>query len=291
MTRFAGIILFLLVFGLPCGALAAEGGSLTGIDRALGSSAYSGAERAALHAKSAEAIKAGLSAEDVEIVVSRSLGRGADAATVKRFLDAGISAKKEGAPAGPVLDRIELGLSKGVPTDRIAAAAEQLSTKLVVARPLVDGLIRDGVKPGRSTDRDEAIEGTARALEKSIPEESLKEMGAAVKGKGKALPLYTGAANTAAYFVGNGMSPMKASRLVRDAVAGGYSGRDLDAMVRRMYDEMKRGARMDDIAERMEREGMMKEREMDRESMHENMRNGPGMGGASGMGGMGGRGR
>ncbi len=247
-------------------------------------SALPQAETASVQALAADAVKAGLPAEDVQIIVERSAARGVNAAAVGRFFDAALAAKKTGAPAGPVLDRIDQGLSKGVPADRIAAAAERLGNQLVLAHPLVDSLVKSGLKAGRSSDRDEAVEATARALEKSVSRESLKALGEAVIARGGQMPLYTDAANTAAYCAANGMSPMTAAGMVRSAVARGYGRMDLDAMVKRINDEMKRGGRPEDIAAKMEHEGPGQG--ADRDAMHESMRPGPGMGG-----GMGGRGR
>ncbi len=292
LLRSGGVVLLLLLAAiLPRATVAAEGRSPGSVNSSLASSSLPEADRAVVRAKAADAVGAGLPADDVAIIVARSVDRGVSADTIGRFLDAALAARKEGASAGAVLDRIEQGLSKGVPADRIAAAAERLSGKLVIARALVDGLARGGLKAGRNADRDEAIEGTARALEKSVAEESLKAMGEAVKARGGTMSLYAVAANTTAYCVSNGMSPAAAGRLVGTSLEKGYSGRDLDAMVRLMNKEMQRGATMNDIAAKLEREGLSTGRELEREDMRETMRPDHGRGGGMGGAGMGGRGR
>ncbi len=267
------MVLLLLFLGLPAWGLAAEDGYLDAIKSTLASSALSKAEQAEVHAKAAVAINAGVPADDVEIIVSRAVRRGANAGVIRRFLETGTSTRQQGLPVGPVLDRIEQGLSKGVPPERIAAAAQRLSEKLKVAQPLVDGLVRGGVKPGRKNEREAAIEATARALEASIPAEDLKGMGVAVRDRKGSLLLFTSAANTAAYFVGNGMSAKTSSHLVQNALEKGYSERDLDGMVKQMADRIMRGTMAEDAARQMEQEGMQ-----------------GGMGGSGGMGGMGGMG-
>ncbi len=290
VRRFAGIMLLLLFPVMPAWAFGAENRHADNISRALEASTLPGADQAAVQSKAAAAINAGVPAEDVEIIVSRGLNRGADAGAINRFLDISVSAKRSGLPIGPVLDRIEQGLSKGVPPERIAAASGRLAEKLQVAQPIVDTLIRDGMTPRRSTEREEAIESTARALEKSIPAEAIEGMGAAVRGKRGLLTLFTSAMDTATYFAGSGMSSKTASRLVQSAVEKGSSERDLNAMVRRMAEEMKRGTKAEDVAAKMEHENMNDERSMERQDMHEEMRtdHGGGGSGASGMGGMGG---
>ncbi len=288
-------ILVLLFLSSPLPVFAADDRHSAAIDRALKASSLSRTEQAEVQARAASAISAGVPAEDVEVIVSRATGRGMDAGTINRFLDLGASAKKDGLPAGPVLDRIEQGLSKGVPAERIQAASERLRQKLAEARPVVDGLIRAGIKPRTGADRDAAIASSARALEKNMTSRDIENIGATVQGKKGSLGLLSGAVDAAAYFTGSGMSPKTASRLVTNAVGKGYSGRDLDSLVKRMDSEMKRGMKAEDFAAKMEREGMQGEREMERQEMQQEMRGGHGPGGGSsgmgGMGGMGGRGR
>jgi hypothetical protein len=276
------VLLLLLALSFP--TFAAEDRGLDAVNGILQSSSLSKTEQADVRAKAAVAISGGVPAEDVEIMVSRAVQRGADAGTINRFLDTGIATKQQGLPVGPVLDRIEQGLSKGVSLERIAAASQQLAAKIAVAQPIVDDLIRGGVTPRKKTEREAAIEAAARALEKSIPVDDLRGIGAAVHDKKGPLQLFTSAANTAAYFAGSGMSVKTSSHLVRNAVEKGYTERDLDGMVRQMADKMMRGTKAEDAAMQMEREGMRGARGMEQQEMG----GGRGMGSGSGRGSMGG---
>ncbi len=278
-----GIMFVMLLLTLPSWTFAADDKRPDTITGILQSSPLSKTEQAEVHARAAAAINAGVPAEDVEIIVSRSIQRGADAATINRFLDTGISTRQQGLPVAPVLDRIEQGLSKGVSPERIAVAAQQLASKIVVAQPIVDDLIRSGVKSKQRSDREEAIEATARALERSVSPEDLRKMGAAVRERKGSLPLFTGAANTTAYFAGSGMSARTSSRIVQNAVEKGYSERDLNGMAKQIGDQVMRGTRAEDAAKQMEREGMQSG------GMEQDMGGRGGMSPGSGMGGMGGR--
>jgi hypothetical protein len=276
-------MMFVLLLALPSGIFAAEDSRPNTMSDILKSSFLSKTEKTEVQGRAVAAIKAGVPAEDVEIIVSRSIRRSADAATINRFLDTGISLRQQGLPVAPVLDRIEQGLSKGVPPERIAVAAQQLASKITVAQPIVDDLIRGGVKPRQRNERETAIEATARALEKSIPAEDLKKIGASVRERKGQLPLFISAANTAAYFAGSGMSSMTSSHLVQNAVEKGYTERDLDGMVKQIADRMRRGTRAEDAAHQMEREGMQGGR-----GMEQDMGGRGGMGPGSSTGGMGG---
>ena len=285
--RFGGIAFLLLLISIPSWMFAAENPHLDNISRALEASTLPRAEQAEVKAGAAAAIRAGVPAEDVEIVVSRSLGRGADAGTINRFLTTSVSVKKEGLPVGPVLDRIEQGLSKGVPTKRVADASERFAEKLGAARTLVETLIQGGMAPWRGTERDEAMVSGARALDKSIPEEAINGIGAAVRGRRGSWPLFTRAMDTASYFAARGMSVQTASHLVRNAVEKGYSEKDLDAMVRSLDAEIKKGTRVEDVAAKMAREDMRDARGIVREDIRQDMKTDHSRGAGSGVGGRG----
>ncbi len=287
MLRFAGTVLLLILLLPLSRTFAAENRHLDNIRNVLEASTLSRPEQAEVNARAAAAMNAGVPGEDVEIIVSRSVGRGADAGAINRFLDTGLSAKKEGLSARPVLDRIEQGLSKGVPTERIVAASRRLAEKIATAQPLVDALIRDGMTPRRNNEREAAIESAARALEKSMDAHDIRAMGAAVRSQRGSLLLFSSAMDTAAYFAASGMSPKTASRLVRDAVQKGSTEHGLGVMVRRMDDEMKHGTSAEDVARKMERGNMQEERGMERQEMRQEMNTDHGKGSGSGMGGHG----
>ena len=287
MLGFAGRVLILSLLIPLSGTFAAETRHLDNIRRVLETSTIPRAQQAEVNTRAADAINAGVPGADVEIIVSRAVGRGADAGAINRLLDAGLSAKKEGLPVRPVLDRIEQGLSKGVPPDRIVAASERLMEKIASAQPVVDALIRDGMTPRRSNEREAAIESTARALEKSMTAQDIEAMGTAVRNKGGSLMLFSCAMDTATYFAASGMSPQTASRLVRDAVQKGSSEHDLGAMVHRMDDEMKHGTSAEDFAAKMDRGSMQGERGMEHQDMRQEMKIDRDKGSGSGMGGHG----
>ncbi len=274
-----GMMFILLFLALPSLTLAAKDIRHDAVSGSLQSSSLSKTEQTEVQAKAAAAVNAGVPAEDIEIIVSRSVRRGTDAATINRFLDTAISTRKQGLPDAPVLDRIEQGLSKGVPPERIAVAAQELASKMAVAQPIVDNLIQSGVKPKQRNEREAAIEATARALEKSVPSEDLRKMGDAVRERKGSLQLFTGAANTAAYFAGSGMSAKTSSRIVQDAVKKGYSEQDMDGMAKQIGDQMMRGTAAEDAAMQMEREGMHGG------EIEHDMGGRGGMGPGSGMGG------
>jgi hypothetical protein len=281
------LTVLVVLFALTSGANGAENPNLDNISRALAMSSLTQADQIEVRTKAAAAINAGVPVEDVEIIVQQAVNRGVEAGSMGRFLDTSAATKKEGLPVKVILDRIEQGLAKRVPADRIAMASERLAEKLAEARPLVDGLIREGMSSQKSSERDEAVGSAARALEKSIPSEAVQGIGTAVRAKGGSLPLFTRSMDTAVYFTGSGMSPNTSSNLVQRAVESGYSERDLDGMVKQVDAEMRQGANAEEAASKMERNTKQGERGMGRQDMHQDRTNDRGRGAGSGMGGRG----
>ncbi len=214
-----------LLFG-PRPAAAAVEGSASG--------------EAAVEARARTAVQEGLPAEDVRIIVSRARGRGADAAQVLRMLDAAVGAKRDGLPAGPVLDRIEQGLAKGVPAATIADAAERLARNLREGRPLVEKQVRRGMALAGPRERDSAVAATARALELSLRPADIAALGDAVRSRDGTSGLFVHAVDAAAGLAGQGVPPERAAGIIRQAVEQGRGERGIDAL-RAAFDDNMRG--------------------------------------------------
>ena len=208
------------------------------------------------------ALRAGIPADDVEIIISRGRERGVGAGTTRELIDTAVKAREKGLPVRPVLNRIEQGLSKGVPPDKIAAASRNLSEKLSAAQPIVGELIGRGLKSGADKDREYAVETVARALERSIPADAIARTGRQVKERQGSVVLFDKAVHTLTSLTENGMPMESASRLVRSAVERGFTEKDLGKMERDVVEGLGKGKRMDDVVRSTE-SGISHERKGD----------------------------
>jgi hypothetical protein len=270
-----GVALLLALLAAPATGRAND--ELAGVDRALAASALQQAEQEELRERAATAVRAGVAPDDVAVILTRSLARGADSAAAGKLVDAGRRAAEAGLPAGPVVSRIEQGLAKGVPLDRIAAAAASLVDRMQEARPIVDGLIAGGMRTAVG-EREQAIGSVARTLEKSVPASEVAAIGKAVRGAGGTLGLAARAADAATFFAGSGMAPQTAAALVRHAVERGFTARDLDGMIRQMDAELRRGVSAEDAAARMDRDTMQQDRDRARQDRMQDRGRGAGTG-------------
>jgi hypothetical protein len=217
------------------------------IKAAVERSPLPGQDKAELLDAAGRALRAGIPADDVEIIISRGRERGVGAGATRELIDTAVKAREKGLPVRAVLNRIEQGLSKGVSPDKIAAASRNLSEKLSTAQPIVGELIGRGLKSGSDKDREYAVETVARALERSIPADTIARTGRQVKERLGSVVLFDKAVHTLTSLTENGMPIESASRLVRSAVERGFTEKDLGKMERDVVEGLGKGKRMDDV--------------------------------------------
>lgn len=225
-----------------------------GMARALERSALSTAVQADITARARETVHAGIPAEDVEIIIGRGLERGADAATLDSFLETAVRTKQQGLPIRPVLDRIEQGLSKGVPPERIDAASKRLADGLATAKPLVDGLVQNGLPAGTGNAREAALESVARAHEQSLSSDMMQALGEKVRAQGQSLDQFERAVRTLSFLAGNGVPADAAERMVRDCIDRNLTERNYGRLERKVSDMVRQGRSMDEIVRAVDRE-------------------------------------
>lgn len=196
---------------------------------------------------------AGVPAEDVAVIVARSLQRGVDSGTVARFLDAAAACGRQGLPVRPVVDRIEQGLAKNVSPDRIAAAVDRLAKNLGQARPFVDDAIRSGVRQRDPAEALAAVAAIARGAEASLAANDMEQLRDTVRSKNGSLALFTRAVDAAAYFAGSGVAPSRAASLADSVVAAGGAERELAALEKDFSELLRQGTKPEDAASTLDR--------------------------------------
>ncbi len=248
------------------GSASAEPGqkAVDEIKRSVERSALPQEAKETLLAKAREAVNAGIQPDDIAVMVSRGLDRGVDGKVIAGFLDTAVEVKAANLPVRPVLDRIEQGLSKGVPPERIFTATKRLAEKLADADGIVSSLVRSGLKAGKSAEKEAAVQTVARALERSVPEEVISQTGVKARKQNYSLSLFERAVDTVTTLAENGVPVNPAARLVQNAVDSGYSEKELLALERDILSGLREGRSMDEVIKRME--SPMERRDFERDS-------------------------
>jgi len=145
-------------------------------------------------------------------------------------------------------------LSKGVPPERIDAAGRRLADGLATAKPLVDGLVLNGLPTGAGNVREAALESVARAHEQSLSSDMMQALGEKVRAQGQSLDHFERAVRSLSFLAGNGMPADAAERVVQAGIERGLGERDYARLERKVGDMVRQGRSMDDIVRAADRE-------------------------------------
>lgn len=247
--RLKATIVALFAAGLLWGAGPAEAvdDDLTkGMRDTIERSALPPAEKDLLAAGARQAVRSGIPAADVEAVVARGIERNVGSAGITGLLDLAVQAKSGGMPVKALMSRIEQGLAKQVPQERIAAAVRRLAGHLAAARPVVDDLVNKGVSARTAAEKDTAVETVARAFERSLSANAVADASGRVIERKGSLALFDRAVGAITGMVELGVPTDSASGLVRQGLARGYWEKDFDRMERQLADSIRRGKSPED---------------------------------------------
>ncbi len=284
----AAVVIVTVVIAAPAVSTAAVAGEAGSILSALERSPLTGEEKQFLNGQVQAAHQAGVPADDMEIIVARGLERGVGAALLGSFLETSTRVASQGLPVRPVLDRIEQGLSKGIPPERIDAASKRLADGLAKAKPLVDGLLQNGLRVGSSGAKDAALESVARAGEQSLSADTMHALGEKVRAQGQSLDQFERTVRTLSFLAGSGMQADAAEQVVHAGIEHGFTERDYARLERNVSDMVRQGRSMDEIVRATDREVREGRGPGDSRGSERQDR---GIGGGRDAGGHGGRGR
>lgn len=171
-----------LVAAVLAGTAAGESRN-RGVERLLAGGMYSADDGTKIQRAFASAMRAEVRERDalefVEICVSGEL----DAAHVVRVLSIVAQLSLENLPIGGVQTKLEEGVSKRVPQDRIVQAVERRALSLSKAKLIINGLVLQGIAV---EDRDDLLPDLAAALEAGRSPEQARDIlsGALKAGEG-----------------------------------------------------------------------------------------------------------
>jgi hypothetical protein len=130
----------------------------------------------------------------------------------------------------------------------------RLADGLEKARPLIDGLLQNGLPAGTAGARDAALETVARAHEQSLPAGMMQALGETAHAQGQSLDRFERAVRTLSFLAGNGMPADAAERMVRTGLEQHLTDRDFARLERKVSDLVRQGRSMDDIVRAADRE-------------------------------------
>jgi hypothetical protein len=229
-------------------AQAAPGGQggLRDIRQSVEASSLSGEQKDALTQAAREAVEAGVPHEDVAIIVTGGLSRGADVHALTRFLAIARDVQAQGLPVRPVLNKIEQGSAKGVPPERIIEVVGRVRADLVTATGMVNEVVAQGLAVNAPEEKKGAVEALAGALERGAPAGDIVELGQKAAEVKISLSQFGRAVDTLANLKEMGMPRDLALKAARKAVILNYSERGMARMERDLLTMRKSGMSWED---------------------------------------------
>jgi hypothetical protein len=145
-------------------------------------------------------------------------------AQLARIIDA---TRAQRLPVDPVVGKVQYALMMHAPSARIIAAAQAVASRLVVAR--------EALEP-RDTPQD--IVAGESALSLRVPKETVRDIRRFSKEPSVAVPLAV-----IGQLVEGGVSPDRASDIVKDLIKRGASGLQLAALQRSVAEDVRYGSK------------------------------------------------
>jgi hypothetical protein len=250
----AALILRIALSGWSIAGGTAHGAELSWT---LETAGLSSEAKALVGEKARDAIRAGVSEDDVAELVRRGVDRGVPAGELVRLLEVVAEAKRRDLPVGPVLDKVKEGLAKHVPADRIVSAASRVSRDLTTARDLIQQAERDGVRVEKARARKEAMEEVADALARGVPPQELEKLGRHVAGsphRAEGMSLLEEGVEATADLASMGLAPPDASAMVAAALGQGLNEDGIERLPKALARQLKQGASLEEGARRLREE-------------------------------------
>lgn len=154
-----GMALMLGAFAVPA---AGAGRSNRALERVIANGMFSADEGARLQRSFAAALEAGVEERDALNLVEACVSGEFDAPQAMRLLSIVAQLALEHLPIDGFIAKVEEGVSKRVPPDRVVQAAERRSLMLNKAKRILNALVLQGLA---IDDRDELLSDLAAALE------------------------------------------------------------------------------------------------------------------------------
>jgi hypothetical protein len=246
------VITFLSLLFLAVMGGYAAGASGEDIQSIVDGSAFPPASKETLLESSQEALSNGVPPQDVGVIIRRGLSRGWDAESISKSLRLVSEAGRNKLPLRPLLNRVEQGLSKGVPPERVMEATRRLSEKLEISGRMVGRLEKEGLRAARESEKTEAVQTIAWALERSVPEETVESMGRQMGAGRLSVSRFNLAVSTLTTFAEMGMPVDRASHFIHRAIQKGYSQSDMMRMERDVTSVLRQGWTMGDAMRQMD---------------------------------------
>ena len=175
-----------------------------------------------------EAIQSGISSEDTQEIIQKSLEKNIKAYSIIGIFSLLNELAEDGLPTSPIINKAKEGFAKEVSSDEIILSIRKKSENLQFAKYLVEEALLEGAN---IIDKNKAIEILAGNLPYDIPEDMITDIFVEALQNKKEIEDIAGAITALSDLLNLEISDTSARVITKDLLNEGYSSRDMLILV------------------------------------------------------------
>jgi len=188
-----------------------------------------------------EAVQSGISLEDIQEIIQKSLEKKINTYTIIGILSLLNELAEDGLPTSPIINKAKEGFAKGIPPDKIILSLKEKSENLQFAKYLVEEALSEGAN---IKDKNKAIEILEEGLTYNIPEDMITDIFVEALQNKKEIEEIAGAFTALSDLLNLEISATSAKVITKDLLKKDYSPRDMMTLVNVIAYAQKNGLSM-----------------------------------------------
>ena len=191
-----------------------------------------------------EAIQSGISSEDTQEIIQKSLEKNIKAYSIIGIFSLLNELAEDGLPTSPIINKAKEGFAKGVSSDKIILSIRKKSENLQFAKYLVE---KSFLEEADIQEKSKAIEILASSFASNIPEDMITDIFVEALHQKKDINEISSALNALSNLLDLDMSITSAKVITEDLLKEDYSPRGMMTLVNLIAYAKKKGLSVSEI--------------------------------------------
>jgi hypothetical protein len=191
-----------------------------------------------------EAIQSGISSEDSQVIIQKSLEKNIKAYSIIGIFSLLNELAEDGLPTSPIINKVKEGFAKGVSSDKIILSIRKKSENLQFAKYLVE---QSFLEEADIQEKSKAIEILASSFASNITEDMITDIFVEALHQKKDINEISGALNALSNLLDLEISDTSARVIAKDLLNEGYNSKDMAILTNVITFAQKNGLSVSEI--------------------------------------------
>jgi hypothetical protein len=191
-----------------------------------------------------EAIQSGISSEDTQEIIQKSLEKNIKAYSIIGIFSLLNELAEDGLPTSPIINKVKEGFAKGVSSDKIILSIRKKSENLQFAKYLVE---QSFLEEADIQEKSKAIEILASSFASNITEDMITDIFVEALHQKKDINEISGALNALSNLLDLEISDTSARVIAKDLLNEGYNSKDMAILTNVITFAQKNGLSVSEI--------------------------------------------